>query len=236
MRRAGIVAVALPGLVLAVLGLFHPGALTPSTATVWWQFHVVALPLFPLLAVALWVLLRGEDGMLAWLARVAGYVYAVFYTALDLLVGVAAGVVVERVQGGSQEALDLRALGNDLGLIGSAGFLVAAALTVAILVRRDWRRALPGGALLVVAAVPFLHGHIYWPTGGLAMVGVGDRAVSCRRGLTSAVDRSVDRPPAGRRPDRDPSLPHRGRRGGVRRRMGARPGRSEGVQGSRGGA
>lgn len=64
MRRAAfVVAVALPGLVLAVLGLFHPSALAPSTATFWWQFHVVALPLFPLLAVGLWVLLRGENGV-----------------------------------------------------------------------------------------------------------------------------------------------------------------------------
>lgn len=96
---------------LALLGLFHPRALAPSTATVWWH--------------------------------------------------------------GSQEALDLRALGNDLGMIGSAGFLVAAALVAVVLVRRDGRRALPGGVLLVAAAVPFLHGHIYWPAGGLAMVGVG---------------------------------------------------------------
>lgn len=172
-RRAFVAAVASPGLVLAVLGLFHPRALAPSTATQWWQLHVVLLPLFPLLAVALWVLLRGANGPLAWLARVAAYTYAVFYTALDVLAGIAAGYLVDQAQGGSQESLDLRALGNDLGLVGASGFLVAVALTAAVLVRRDGRRALPGGVLLVVAAVPFLYGHIYWPTGGLAMVGVG---------------------------------------------------------------
>lgn len=177
-----VAAVAAPGLLLAVLGLFHPRALAPSTATGWWQLHVVLLPLFPLLAVALWVLLRGENGPLAWLARTAAYVYAVFYTALDVLAGIAAGYLVEQAQGGSQESLDLRALGNDLGMIGSVAFLVAAALTAAVLVRRDGRRALPGGVLLVVAAVPFLHGHIYWPTGGLAVVGVG---LGC--GLLAAV-------------------------------------------------
>jgi hypothetical protein len=168
-----VVAVAAPGLVLAVLGLFHPTALAPSTATQWWQLHVLLLPLFPLLAVVLWVLLRGADGPLSWLARTAAYVYAIFYTALDVLAGIAAGYLVDQAQGGSQESLDLRALGNDLGMVGSVAFLVAAALTAAVLVRRDGRRALPGGVLLVVAALPFLHGHIYWPSGGLAMVGIG---------------------------------------------------------------
>ncbi len=187
MRRAGFVAaVALPGLVLAVLGLFHPRALSSSTATVWWQFHVVALPLFPLLAVALWLLLRGENGPTAWLARVAAYLYAVFYTGLDLLAGVAAGVVTERVRGGSQAALDLRALGGDLGTVGSVAFVVATVLTAAVLVRRDGRRVLPGGVLLVVSGVPFLHGHIYWSTGGLAMVGIG---VGCGLLAAGAADR-----------------------------------------------
>jgi hypothetical protein len=172
-RRVGLVAaVALPGVLLAVLGLFHPRALAPSTATVWWQLHVVLLPLFPLLAVALWVLLRGERGPVAWLARIAAYGYAAFYTALDVLAGVGAGYLTDRLQGGSQEANDLRALGNDLGMVGSWSLLVAAVLVGAVLVRRDGRAALPGAVILLGGAATFLHGHIYWPVGGLAMLGV----------------------------------------------------------------
>lgn len=172
-RRPGrAVVVALPGVALAVAGLFHPHVLAPSTAPQWIGIHLVLLPLFPLLAVALGVLLRGEPGPLAWLARGAAYTYAVLYTALDLLAGVAAGVVTRTVQGGSQAALDLRALGNDLGLIGAAAFLVAAVLVAAVLVRRHGRAALPGAVLLVVGAVPFLTAHVYWPTGGLALLAV----------------------------------------------------------------
>ncbi|GAA3246591.1 hypothetical protein GCM10017691_54800 [Pseudonocardia petroleophila] len=174
--RAGwwtVAAAAAPGLVLAVAGLFHPGALAPSTATQWWTLHVVLLPLFPLLAVALWVLLRGERGVVAWLARIAAYGYAAFYTALDVLAGIGAGYLVEKAQGGSQEANDLRALGNDLGMIGSWSFLVAALLTGLLLVRRDGRAALPGAVILVGGAASFLHGHIYWPSGGLAVLAVG---------------------------------------------------------------
>lgn len=177
MRRWALVAgVAVPGLTLAVIGLFHPTTLAPSTATTWWQLHVLLLPLFPLLAVALWVLLRGEGGVLAWLARIAAYGFATFYTGLDTLAGIAAGIAVETEQGGSQTALDLIALGNDLAVIGVTCFLAACVLTGVVLVRRDGMRALPGAAVLVVSAVPFLPGHIYWPMGGLAMVGV---AVGC---------------------------------------------------------
>ena len=32
--------------------------------------------------------------------------------------------------------------------------------------------ALPGAAILFGGAASFLHGHIYWPSGGLAMVAV----------------------------------------------------------------
>lgn len=171
-RIGPAVAVAVPGLVLAVLGLFHPRVLAQSTAGAWWQLHVVALPLFPLLAVALWMLLRGENGVVAWLARLAAYGYAAFYTALDVLAGIGAGYLVDRAQSGSQEANDLRSLGNDLGMIGSWSFLVAVVLTGFVLVRRDGRAAVPGAVILFGGAANFLHGHIYWPSGGLAMLGV----------------------------------------------------------------
>jgi hypothetical protein len=60
-------------------------------------------------------------------------------------------------------------------------------------VRRDGRRALAGGGVLVVATVPFLHGHIYWPAGGLAMVGI---AAGCAllAAARSVPDPSISRP------------------------------------------
>ncbi|GAA5122659.1 hypothetical protein [Pseudonocardia adelaidensis] len=167
-----VVAVALPGAVLALIGLFHPAELDASTATRWWQLHVLLLPIFPLLAVALWVLLRGESGPLARIARVAAYVFAVYYTGLDTLAGIAAGRVVDVEGERGEAALALSALGNELAEVGVYAFAVAVVLTAVVRVRRDGRRALAGAVLLVVATVPFLHGHIYWPVGGLAMVGI----------------------------------------------------------------
>lgn len=97
-RVAGIVAAPLA---LAALGLTHPVHLDGDTALWWHQLHIVLLPLFPLLGVNLWWLLAGLTGPLPWVGRIAGFVYIVFYGALDVLAGIAAGVVRERA---TQEA------------------------------------------------------------------------------------------------------------------------------------
>lgn len=174
LRRVPVVlTAAAPGLVLSVLGLFHPTQLTPGTAAGWWQLHVVLLPVFPLLGLALVFLARAERGPLAWLVRVAAYVYAVFYTGLDTLAGIGAGLAVAAQPAGSPVALDLIRLGDQLAVVGVTGFLVASLATAALLVRRERLAALPGSALLVGAALVFLHSHIYWPVGGLAMLAAG---------------------------------------------------------------
>lgn len=165
-------AMALPAVVLAGLGLVHPHNLGTETATLWWRLHVVLLPLFPLLAVVLWVLLHGERGPVAWAARVAAYGYAVFYTALDVLAGIAAGYVVQIDGRPTQASLDLRSLGNELGTIGAYAFVAACVLTVVVLVTRDGQPALPGSVLLIAGAVPFTAGHVYWPVGGLGLLGI----------------------------------------------------------------
>jgi hypothetical protein len=167
-----VVVAAVPGLVLAVAGLFHPAQLTPATAPLWWQLHIALLPVFPLLAVGIVALLRGERGWLPWLARVAAYVYAVYYTGLDTLAGIGAGLAVDTGPGGSPVALRLLAVGNELAVYGVHAYLVAALATAVVLVRRDGVRAAPGAVLLVAAAVPFLQSHIYWPVGGTAMLGI----------------------------------------------------------------
>ncbi|MGI9004444.1 MAG: hypothetical protein ACR2GH_22800 [Pseudonocardia sp.] len=188
MRRITVVGVAVPGLLLAGFGLVHPSFLAPSTATAWWQLHVLLIPIFPLLAVALWVLLRGERGVLAWVARIAAYGYATFYTALDVLAGIGAGIVTEVEQGGSQAALDLLALGDQLGAIGAWCFLLAGALTGVVLIRRAGAWAVPGTLVLVGAGIVFLGSHIYYPVGVFAMVAV---AVGCA--LLAAARRPVNR-------------------------------------------
>lgn len=163
---------AVPGLVLAGVGLTHPPALTPASSHHWWTMHIVLLPLFPLLVVPFWVLLRGDHRPLAWLARIAGYGYATFYTGLDALAGIAAGLVVEQDGRTGAEVARLIGVGDQLGLVGSWCFLVAGALTTAALVPRGRLRVLPGGAVVLGSGWLFLRNHIFMPYGVLAQVGI----------------------------------------------------------------
>lgn len=186
MRRARtIIGVALPGLVLAGFGLVHPGYLDPTTARAWWTLHVWLIPVFPLISVALWVLLRDERGPVAWLARLAGYAFGTLYTGLDVLAGIGAGLVTE-VQGPSPAVGRLFEIGDALGHAGVWSLLVGALLTGGLLIRRHGLRALPGTVLLAGACYPFLGAHIFAPTGVLAMLGV---AAGCA--LLAAAGRSA---------------------------------------------
>ena len=57
-----------------------------------------------------------------------------------------------------------------LGTIGTWCFLVACLATSSALIFRAGRGAMPGAVVLSVAAVSFLHSHIYWPVGVLTML------------------------------------------------------------------
>ncbi len=171
MRWIRVALVALPGLVLAGFALHHPAVLTPATARDWWTMHVLLIPVFPLLAVALGVLLRGDSGPLAWLARIAGYGYATFYTGLDVLAGIGAGLVVENDQRGSQNMLRLFEIGDQLGLAGAWMLLGCVVLTTVALGLRHGPWVVPGGLVLVVSGWFFRESHLFAPVGVYAMLG-----------------------------------------------------------------
>jgi hypothetical protein len=185
------VLVGIPPLVLAVAGLAHPMVLDPGTSQRWTVLHVVLIPVFPMLGFCLWLLLRGETGLLALVGRVAAFLYACFYGALDAINGVATGALVAgapAAAAAAQESL-LRPvfdLGNVLGWIGSGAFLLAAAVTSGLAVRRVGRPAAPGAVLTVLAAVSFLDSHIYWPRGVLTMIGLAVGLVLLARENTGA--------------------------------------------------
>jgi hypothetical protein len=118
-------------------------------------------------------MLAGVPGPTAWVGRAGAVVYVAFYTALDVLVGIGAGTLVQR--GVARDSLPVEVLfetGNDLATIGTVSFLVASAATAAALVVTVGRRAWTGAVVLVAAAVPLLDSHIYWPRGVLTMVGL----------------------------------------------------------------
>ncbi len=190
------VAVSVPPLLLAVAGLTHPSTLTAATSQHWFWLHLILIPVFPLLAVCWWLLLRGERGAVAGVARVAAFGYACFYSALDTVNGVAVGVLVWRSPPDQVAATMARLrpvldVGNMLAFVGSGAFLLTAVLTGALFVRRFAGRAVPGAAVVVLSAISFLDSHIYWPRGVVTMVGLAVGLVLLARLLDPVVDGRV---------------------------------------------
>ena len=91
-----------PPLVLGLLDLGHPGVMpgTPIAATLapiatWWTvLHVAQVPLFALLGLSVWLLVRDLDGRAARISGGAVAVFVVIYPAFDAAVGVGSGVVL----------------------------------------------------------------------------------------------------------------------------------------------
>ncbi|WP_084780573.1 hypothetical protein [Planobispora rosea] len=173
----GTAAVALVPVVLAAAGLLHPHHLTQDTAGRWITLHLLLLPVFPLLAGSLLFLLRGLRGPWVTVARVGSYLYAIFYTALDAIAGVAYGTLLANTDDPASltragTAIDV--VGGALGLIGSSGFLLASvATTVALASRYGARRVATGGTILIAASVLWLGSHIYWPEGVITVLCLG---------------------------------------------------------------
>jgi hypothetical protein len=66
--------------------------------------HLLLLPLFALMGVAIWVLLEGVGGAVAWAARVTAFLFLVGYVTLDAISGIAASVLLASEAPWSMEA------------------------------------------------------------------------------------------------------------------------------------
>jgi hypothetical protein len=95
-RISDIILVVGAPLLLAVVELFHPHPhdLLNLDARTWLVVHYAQIPLFPLSALAMVVLVRGRAGIAAILCRVAMFVFAVSYVAFDTAAGVVTGILV----------------------------------------------------------------------------------------------------------------------------------------------
>ena len=169
------VLLALPGLALAVAGLFHPHHLGYATAGRWYALHVPGLLVFPLVGLALAMLVRGRTDPVAWLVRLSAYTYATFYSALDVVSGIGAGYVTRELGPGvpRPDAVGLMfRIGTPLGEVGSWALVVCCLLVAGDLLARYRRPALPG--LLLVPGAWLVHtGHIFSPDGVTGMLLIG---------------------------------------------------------------
>jgi hypothetical protein len=167
---------ALPGLALGAAGLAHPMHLTYDTSRTWWVLHVVGLFVFPLVGVALMALVRGRRDPVALVVVAAAFGYACAYTALDVVNGIGAGYVTDRLGPGRPRPAEVGYLfdiGRPLGEWGSWALLLAALVVVADALLRSRAWATP--ALLMLPGAYLVHTHhIFAPLGatGMALVGV----------------------------------------------------------------
>ncbi|GAA3297680.1 hypothetical protein GCM10020218_083690 [Dactylosporangium vinaceum] len=174
-----LVAVTVVPALLAVVGLFHPTGLDPSTAHMWAMMHIWLLPVFPLLTLGLIVPLwgrpvRGAAGVATVVAWLGAAVFAALYTGLDAVAGIAAGTVQSNAVEGQDVRQSIAALFETADAMGHAGvqaLAVAVVAASAVLAGRHGWRVLPGTAVLLVCTYQFYDSHIFYPRGVLTMVG-----------------------------------------------------------------
>ena len=152
----------------------HPRHLTATTAGHWAALHIALLPVFPLLALGLLVPLRGRprpdaEGVLTVLCWAGCLCFAAYYSGLDAVAGISAGVVVDH--GAHGAAGRLFVVGDELGRAGVYGLAVASLATCAALWRRCGVRVSPGAAMLLVSCWSFVDSRIFWPRGVFTMLG-----------------------------------------------------------------
>lgn len=188
MRWIRLPLVMMPALLLALAGLFHPHYLTTESAGSWQRLHIALLPVFPLSAVGFLVPLWRRPGLdLAGIATVVGwvgaFVYATFYTGLDLVAGVAAGTVARNTRASADLGAAVQPLfdtGDRLSQVGVCGFAIATVGMSIVLLIRHGVAALLIAAVLLGASYSFLSNHIFWPRGVITLV-----VISCGFGLAA---------------------------------------------------
>jgi hypothetical protein len=132
-------------LLWAILLLFHPGGSgdeiyldAQDNVTRFLVVHIGMLLFIPLMAVVVYLLLRGVEGTAAWVSRIALVPFVVFYSAWEVFQGIGVGILVNELKGLPQADLALREeLVQDFaenplmgpfgvfGSIGSLGLIVA---------------------------------------------------------------------------------------------------------------
>src|SRR5262245_28307577 len=168
-------------LALAVLELFHPHPhdVFQLDLQTWLVVHYLQLPLMPLAALAMTVLVRGRSGFAAAMCRTGMFVFAVTYTAFDTAAGLVTGVLVEAAHAtGTQEAWRAPVMevwthpilggapgtGPLLAVLGAVAWLLGA-LAAAVAVRRagcSWTPVV----LLVISALGLTVFRTHaWPGG-----------------------------------------------------------------------
>jgi CHASE2 domain-containing sensor protein len=198
----GAVATAVIGYV--ILGVLHPFEIkVGDDTTLYLALHIVQPFLILLLAFSIWLLVKDLPGRAAQVARVAILPYAIAYSMLDAIAGIALGQVIREANGMSptdaaviQRALD----GSDPDVIGIVIFVASgltwlvAAVATAIAVKQVGGRG--PTTLIALGAAVFAVGHP-WPPGpiGIALFGLGVAWLEYRRELAPVPEAAPEAQP-----------------------------------------
>jgi hypothetical protein len=185
-------------LAVALLGATHVAVLEPTAFQAlrdhveWWiVLHILQLPLFGLLALAVYTLTDGLRGPLVLISRIGLAVFAIFYTAADAILGIARGLLVRYARDMSPDAqavlepaIDSLASGlviDSLAGIGAVAFLVAGVAAALALARSGVPRLT--AVLIGLGAVVFgiSHAPPIGPAGMLIFL-AGAARLELRRG------------------------------------------------------
>jgi hypothetical protein len=120
----------------AVLLLFHPDGAgdqiyldVQDNVTRFLVVHIGMVLFIPLMAVVIYLLLRGVEGTAAWVSRIALVPFVVFYSAWEVLQGIGVGILANELKGLPETSEALRAeLVQDFAehpLIGPFGVFVS---------------------------------------------------------------------------------------------------------------
>ena len=166
-------------LTLSLWEIFHPQPVGVGEAVTqggWFMwFHIIQVPLFGLIALAVYLLTQGLQSRAASVSRWAAGIFAVFFSAYDAAAGIATGYALRSAQGlsaGAQEAvheavIDMPGLSLIFGLsiVGTSAWVVALVAAAMALRRAGASR---GPFVLLILAGVFLMGGHPFPAGTLA--------------------------------------------------------------------
>jgi hypothetical protein len=167
----------------AVLLLFHPTGegdyypIVRDEVTAWLVVHLGTMLFIPLLATAVFVLLRGVAGVAARISRVALAAFAVVYSAYEVTVGIGSGILVDAINArpaaqrpaGAEllETYNESTVIAVLNIVGAVAWFVAAGAAGLALYRRAHTATSVAALTLFVVSAPAIAAHVtpYGPVG-----------------------------------------------------------------------
>lgn len=192
--RRGFIFLAVAGYI--VLGAVHPANIeVGDETTLYLALHLVQPLLILLLAWGVWLLVKGLPGRAAEIARIAIVPYAIAYSMLDAIAGVALGQAVREANDMSPaDAAAVQRLldgGSGQDYIGIAIFIASGltwfimALATALAVKQVGGRG--PAVLMTIGAAVFAVGHPFPPGPiGIALFGLGVAWLELRREAAKA--------------------------------------------------